>query len=219
MCARAPTSAAHLRARAPDARPRACSRAPTRACARTSMHSRTRSTICAGLCSHQPGRSSTWSCSSWCDATAVRVTSNRMKRELVVPWSMAPTYGPHGLAIAATAAATPSPSSRGGAVKATSAGRCTAPPPARARALAGPARGARPPRAVRMRRRGREAEGPCEGWPGRGARRAWLWRAREGGGERCPQRPAQRRPVPIFFFPARARTRSSAPPRSLAQSG
>ena len=51
-----------------------------------------RSQISTGLCSTQPARGSTWSCSSWWRTSSVPAWSNTMNRVLVVPWSMAPTY-------------------------------------------------------------------------------------------------------------------------------
>ena len=50
-----------------------------------------RSQISTGLCSTQPGRGSTWVCSSWCRATSAPEWSKTMNRVLVVPWSTAPT--------------------------------------------------------------------------------------------------------------------------------
>ena len=44
-----------------------------------------RSQISTGLCSIQPGRGSTWVCSSWCRATSAPEWSKTMNRVLVVP--------------------------------------------------------------------------------------------------------------------------------------
>ena len=56
-----------------------------------------RSQISTGLCSTQPARGRTCSCSSWCLATSAPEWSNTMNRVLVVPWSMAPTYSAMGV--------------------------------------------------------------------------------------------------------------------------
>ena len=50
-----------------------------------------RSQISTGLCSTQPARGRTCSCSSWWRATSAPAWSNTMNRVLVVPWSIAPT--------------------------------------------------------------------------------------------------------------------------------
>ena len=50
-----------------------------------------RSQISTGLCSTQPARGRICSCSSWCLATSFPEWSKIMNRELVVPWSTAPT--------------------------------------------------------------------------------------------------------------------------------
>src|SRR4051812_19986139 len=56
------------------------------------MTSRVRVQISLASCSTQPARGVICSCSRWSTWTISPSWSNRMKRELVVPWSIAPTY-------------------------------------------------------------------------------------------------------------------------------
>ncbi len=57
--------------------------------------SRVRCQISRASCSTQPARGCIWRCSRWSTATMDASRSNRIRRVLVVPWSIAATYLAH----------------------------------------------------------------------------------------------------------------------------